>query len=125
MFQKKPSPHFNQMYDQLKKQNIESEIFNIKDKVKQLMEKKEIKKLEETMAVIKKIIKDNIEAKYKFYSLLILKEIMKKEQKDITTYFLKKLSDRLVKIANHRSKKKESEKDKGETCLYRYYLITN
>jgi hypothetical protein len=107
------------MYDQLKKQNIESEIFNINDKVKQLMEKNEIKKLEETMAVIKKIIKDNIEAKYKFYSLLILKEIMKKEQTNIATYFLKKLSDRLVKIANYKSKKKESEREKGETCLYR------
>ena len=120
MFQRKASPFFNQMYEQLKKNNIDSEIFKIVDKIKQLKQNNETKKLEETMAVIKKIIKDKIDAKSKFFSLLVLRHIMDTDQKTLTDYFLKKLSDRLVKIANHKSKKGNTEELRGETCLNRY-----
>ena len=105
------------MFQELTKKGVEKSIITIRDRVKLSLKKKETKKIKDTMAVIKKIIKEAIEAKYKFFALLILKEIMEVKDNYIVDYFIKKMSDRLVKIAKYREKKNESIKVRGTTCL--------
>lgn len=69
------------------------------------------KKIHEVVRVIKSIIKDKIPAKPKYYSLMLLKDLMETQNKILISYFEKKLSERLFKIA-----KVGLEKGKG-ICL--------
>ena len=105
------------MFEKLTKKSVEQDIIGIRDIVNQALKNSEKKKIKEVMGVIKKIIKEDIEAIYKFYSLLLLKEIMAHKKDYVIDYFFSKLSDRLAKISLYRHKKNESIEKRGETCL--------
>ena len=122
MFRKKPSPYFQNIHKKITSKSIESEIFELRDMIKLSISNNETQKIKDVMAVIKKVIKQNIEAKYKFYALLLLREIMRKDKKYNCDYFVKKLSDRLIKIAKHQNVKNKTQEIKGATCLNRYFL---
>jgi Holliday junction resolvase RusA-like endonuclease len=117
IFQRKPSKYFQDTFQELTKKSVEKSIITIRDRVKLSLKKKETNKIKETMAVIKKIIKEDIEAMYKFFALLLLKEIMESKDNYVVDYFIKKMSDRLVKIAKYREKKGETIQVRGMTCL--------
>ena len=117
LFQKKPSEYFFKMYNKLTKKSIEQDIIGIRDQVQQTLKNSEKSKIKDIMAVIKKVIKEDIEAMYKFFALLILKEIMESKSSFVVDYFIKKLSDRLIKITKYREKKNESIEKRGQTCL--------
>lgn len=117
---KKQSEYFKQLYKQLTQKSIESNILQVQDKIKLTLSSKETEKVKETMDVVKKIIKQNIEAKFKFFSLLVLCELMKFKKEYISSYFIKKMSDRMIKLAKHRFKKKETLEQRGATCLNRF-----
>ena len=114
---KKQSEYFKKLHKQLTQKSIESDILGVQEKIQQILKSNETEKVKETMDVVKKIIKQNIEAKYKFFSLLILNELMRFKKDYISNYFVKKMSDRLIKIGKHRYKKKESLEQRGATCL--------
>ena len=116
-FKKTPSEFFQKMFEKLTKKSIEQDVIGIRDQVQQMLKNSEKAKIKDVMAAIKKIIKEDIEAVYKFFALLMLREVMESRKPFVVDYFVKKLSDRLIKIAKHREKKKESVKKKGETCL--------
>ena len=120
---KKQSEYFKKLHKQLTQKSIESDILGVQEKIQQILKSNETEKVKETMDVVKKIIKQNIEAKYKFFSLLILNELMRFKKDYISNYFVKKMSDRLINIAKHRYKKKgESLEQRGATCLNRLEL---
>lgn len=117
LFQRKPSEYFTKMFNNMTKSSIEQDIIEIRTSVKQTLKNSEKAKVKDVMAVVKKIIKEKIEAIYKFFALLILREVMESKLPYVVDYFVKKLSDRLVKIAKYRERKNEPLEVKGETCL--------
>ena len=119
MFSNKPSEFFNNFYKELLKTDIENRLLPLTEIVGDIIRNKEIKKAQEIIAVIKKIIKEPKEAKNKFYAMLVLVELMKSEESFVLDYFIKKLADRLSKIARYKFKdSKQNNLPKiGETCL--------
>lgn len=117
LFQRKPSEYFTKMFNNMTKSSIEQDIIEIRNSVRQTIQNSEKAKVKDIMAVIKKIIKEKIEASYKFFALLILRDIMESKKDFVVDYFVKKLSDRLIKIAKYRERKNEAIEIRGQTCL--------
>ena len=84
-----------------------------------IIKSKNKEKISTIIRSIKSLLKDKIPAKPKFYTLLLLKEIIKTKENYLISYFIKKLKDRLSIIANYKTKL-EIEK-RGEDCLDIYY----
>ena len=110
------------LYDEISKKlkkNPEHNIVEIRLSFIQTIKSKNKEKISSIIRVIKKIIKSKIPAKIKFFSLLLLKEIMETKENYLISYFIKKLKDRLSLIANYKSKLKIEKR--GEDCLDIYY----
>lgn len=103
--------------------NTEENMPKLLEDIKKNLAENNFSQIKEIMRVIKFIIKDKIEAKVKFYSLILLKEIMKSKQKKVIEYFIKKLLSRLFLIAQFEMKNDDPER--GMRCLKKYYNTTD
>lgn len=99
--------------------NPEENIASLKDRVTKDAKASRIEEVKDFMKIIKEMIKDKIPAKPKFYALLLLKEIMDCKKTPIVEYFIKKMLDRLFKIAQFNIK--SSDPNKGQKCLDAYF----
>lgn len=95
-------------------------VLSLKKTVEEASKNSKLEELKDFMRIIKKMIKDKLPAQPKFYALLLLRQIMILKKTQITEYFIKKLMDRLFKIAMFSSKASSSHSK--ETCLDEYYL---
>ena len=109
----------NFFYKQLET-NAEKNIGSLLTLIKEDVDDNKMQVVREYIAVIKYMIKDKIPSKPKFYALLILKELMELENREIVDYFVKKMINRLFYIAQFESKNKKDTK-RGERCLKKYY----
>lgn len=99
--------------------NTEINIISLKERVQTDIKSGKFEELKDLMRIIKKMIKDKMSAKPKFYALLLLNEIMNSKKTVITEYFIKKLMDRLFKIAQFEFR--STDPNKGQRCLDEYY----
>ena len=97
------------------------EMENLVSQVKDHVDNNNLSTVKEYIAVIKYMIKDKLSSKPKFYSLLLLKEIMEIDHPEIIEYFTKKIINRLFYIAQFESK--NASIDRGERCLKKYYNL--
>jgi sulfatase maturation enzyme AslB (radical SAM superfamily) len=116
---KKNESYFDKIYKIMCKEDIENNIYFLNDTVSHILNGQETVKVKEMIAVIKKIFKSPLEAKNKFFALLILNEIMKSGEGYVIDYFDKKIAQRLVIITKHRMKErgKTDLVNIGSTCL--------
>ena len=113
------SEFLKKIYKKLTQENIDDEIFSLVASVSQIIKNEEKSKVKDVMAAIKKLIISQLEAKNKFFGLLVLNEIMKSGRDFVADYFEKKMSRRLVIITKHRAKErgKKPIEEIGSTCL--------
>jgi hypothetical protein len=115
----KESEYFKMVYKKMGQDNIDTEITFLVEMVRNVLKNREEKKVKDIMAGIKKLIKSQLEAKNKFFGLLLLVEIMKSGEDYVIQYFDKKMAKRLVIITKHRAKErgKTDLVEIGSTCL--------
>jgi hypothetical protein len=100
-------------------QNIKAAIEDVRTKVKQ----RNFDYLKLLMKTIKRMIKDKLPSKPKFYALKVLVEIVKSQEKALVDYFVKKLSSRLFLIAQFELKGNDPKR--GRRCLLKYFNKTD
>lgn len=116
---KKESAYFKKIYNKMMRGDIENHINFLSETVSQILANNETVKVHEMIAAVKKIIKSPIEAKNKFFALLILVEVMKPGRPFVLDYFDKKIARRLVIITKHRVRERGRTNlpEIGSTCL--------
>lgn len=113
MFTKKIDKNMKEYILRNFRTNPDRELINVRNTLMRDVLSNDKKKNESIVLVLKDIIKDQIPAKLKFYSLLLLKELLESRNKIFFESFQKNLLERLATIANF-------PKDPSQ-CLDFYY----
>lgn len=118
---KKESAFYKAVESKLIKEDVENHMISLSENVAHILKNKEEQKLKDMFAVIKKLIKSRLEAKNKFFCLLLLVEIMKSGEEYVLNHFISKMSARLISLTKHRVKDRTKSDlvEIGSTCLER------
>ena len=102
------------------RENAEKNLPPVINKVLKDIEEGDTERVKDIVRVIKFMLKDKLPAKPKFYSLILLKEMMETQDKSLLEYFGKKMLNRLFYLAQFESRNKD-DLSRGERCLKKYY----
>lgn len=92
------------LYSELISDDIDIKFILLLKNIQEKLEEETSKNVKIIFATCKKVIKSPTPAKGKYYSLLIIVEIMKNPSKEVITAFINKLADRLCMIAKYKEK---------------------